>query len=114
MLIAFALWGVALGLWQQAPSLSNDQADCTYRVELMRERLLTLMDRSPSRADVGSEAEDDFATLLRETHAACADASPELAHTLERITTHFDRERERRRQAAKARAELSALQGSSR
>jgi hypothetical protein len=80
----------------------------------MRERLLALMDRSPSRADAGTEADEDFANLLRETHAACADASPDLAHTLERISDLHARERERRQQSAAARAELSALEGFSR
>jgi hypothetical protein len=110
-LIVFALWGVGLGLWQQLPGLPEDQADCTYRVELMRTRLMALMDRSPSRADAGSEADDDFANLLRETHAACGDASPDLAHKLERISDEHARERERRRQSAAARVELSALEG---
>ena len=135
VLIAFALWGVGMGLRQQVSGLPDDQADCSYRVELMRERLLALMDRSPpssrrfpagaSRrfaigwaagwgADAGSEADEDFANLLRETHAACRDASPETAHTLERIAQHHARERERRQQSAAARAELSALEGFSR
>jgi hypothetical protein len=114
VLIAFTLWGVGVGLRQQMPGLPDDQADCSYRVELMRDRLLALMDRTPSRADAGSEADHDFANLLRETHAACGDASPELAHKLERIAKHHARERERRRQSAAARAELSALEGFSR
>lgn len=105
---------MGLGLWQQIPGLSDDQADCPYRVELMRERLLALMDRSPSRADTGPEADEDFANLLRETHAACRDASPETAHTLERITEAHARERERRQQSAAARTELRALEGFSR
>lgn len=112
-----------MGLRQQLPGLPDDQADCSYRVELMRLRLLALMDRSPSsasrfavdwRADAGSEADEDFANLLRETHAACGDASPETAHKLERLVHHHARERERRRQAAAAREELSALEGFSR
>jgi hypothetical protein len=69
------------------------------------------MDRSPSRADTEPEADDDFSNLLRETHAACADASPDLAHKLERISDEHARERERRRQSAAARVELSALEG---
>ena len=105
---------MGLGLWQQIPSLPEDQADCNYRVELMRTRLIALMDRSPGRADAGSEADDDFANLLRETQAACGDASPELAHKLERISQEYALERERRRQSAAARLELSALEGSSR
>ncbi|PRP97104.1 hypothetical protein ENSA5_34870 [Enhygromyxa salina] len=109
--IVFALWGVGVGLWQQSPGLPDDQADCSYRVELMRARLLALMDRSPSRADTGTEADEDFANLLRETHAACGDASPDLLHKLERIDDEHARERERRRQSAAARAELSALEG---
>jgi hypothetical protein len=96
------------------PGLSDDQADCPYRAELMRERLLALMDRSPSRAAAGSEADDDFANLLRETHAACGNASPETAHKLERIAHQHARERDRRRQSAAAREELSALEGFSR
>ncbi|HVH98968.1 MAG TPA: hypothetical protein VM869_09665 [Enhygromyxa sp.] len=113
VLIAFALWGVGMGLRQQIPGLPDDQADCPYRVELMRERLLALMDRSP-RTATGSEADEDFANLLRETHEACGDASPETAHKLERIAHHAARERERRRQSAAAREELSALEGFSR
>jgi len=105
---------VALGLWQQLPNLPKDQTDCDYRVELMRTRLLALMDRSPLRADIGSEAHNDFSNLLRETHAACGDASPELAHKLERIRELHARERDRRQQSAAARAELSALEGSPR
>jgi hypothetical protein len=80
----------------------------------MRERLLALMDRSPSRADAGTEADEDFANLLRETHAVCGDASPDTAHKLERIADLHARERERRRQSAAAREELSALEGFSR
>lgn len=110
---------MGLGLWQQIPGLPEDQADCHYRVELMRTRLIALMDRSPgwvpawgpTRADAGSEADDDFAHLLRETQAACGDASPELAHKLERLSIEHARERERRQQSAAARRELSALEG---
>ena len=103
---------MGLGLWQQIPGLPEDQADCPYRVELMRVRLLALLDRSPSRAGTETEADDDFANLLRETHAACRDANPEVAHKLERIAEHHDRERARRQQSAEARAELRALEGS--
>ncbi|MCA9680716.1 MAG: hypothetical protein KC457_00855 [Myxococcales bacterium] len=111
---------MTIGLWQQLSGLSADQTDCEYRTELMRERLMALMDRpistswrsEPGRVDL--EAHDDFANLLRETHAACDDASPELAQKLDRIDEIFDRDRERRKDAAAARAELSALQGSSR
>lgn len=119
-MIVFALWGVILGLWQQLPGLSKDQTDCPYRVELMRERLETLMEPPPSRAwsesgtRPGSEAFEDFANLLRETHAACDDASPELAQKLERIDEIYARERDRRSAATAARVELSALQGSPR
>lgn len=113
-LIIFALWGVGVGIWQQIPGLPEDQADCSYRVELMRTRLLALLDRSPLRAGAGTEADEDFANLIRETRAACGDASPELAHKLERINDEHARERERRQQSAAARAELSALEGSPR
>lgn len=112
---------MAQGLWQQTLTLSNDQTDCNYRVELMRERLLALMDQSPSPRWLGAdptkanlEAHDDFANLLRETHAACDDASPELAQKLERIEAIHARERDRREDAAAARAELIALESSSR
>lgn len=105
---------MGLGLWQQIPGLPEDQADCTYRVELLRTRLMALMDRSPSRADKEPEADDEFSNLLRETHAVCGDASPDLAHKLERISDEHARERERRRQSAAARVELSALEGRSR
>ena len=105
---------MGLGLWQQIPGLPEDQADCPYRVELMRSRLLALMDRSPSRTATEPEADQDFANLLRETHAACRDTSPELAHTLEQIAEHHDRERARRQESADARAELRALEGSPR
>lgn len=91
-----------------------DQADCSYRVELMRERLETMMDRLPERAPPDSEADQAFANLLRETHVACADASPDLAIKLERINAIHARDRERRRETASARAELSALEGSPR
>ncbi len=114
VLIVFALWGVALGLWQQVPDLPPEQADCPYRVELMRDRLETLMDRPPSEASPGSEADQAFFNLLRETDAACADASPDLANKLERIAEIYARDRDRRREAAEARAMLSALEGSSR
>jgi hypothetical protein len=110
-LIVFALWGVALGLWQQIPELPAEQADCSYRVELMRDRLETMMDRLPAQAPPDSEADQVFANLLRETHVACADASPDLAIKLERINAIHARDRERRRETAAARAELSALEG---
>ncbi|NVB41692.1 hypothetical protein G6O69_27900 [Pseudenhygromyxa sp. WMMC2535] len=120
-MIVFALWGVAIGLWQQLPGLPADKIDCELRVELMQERLLALMDRPQPRNWLGSptggadpEAHDDFANLLRETHAACHDASPDVAHELERIDEFFVRERNRRKDASAAREELSALQGSSR
>jgi hypothetical protein len=113
-LIVFALWGVALGLWQQIPGSTTKQADCSYRLELMRDRLETLMDRLPEQANPDSEADQAFANLLRETHVACADASPDLANKLERISAIHARDRERRRERAAARAELSALEGSSR
>jgi hypothetical protein len=113
-LIVFALWGVALGLWQQIPELPAEQADCSYRVELIRDRLETMMDRLPAQASADSEADQAFANLLRETHVACADASPDLAIKLERISAIHARDRERRRETAAARAELGALEGSSR
>ena len=108
-LIVFALWGVALGLWQQIPGLSPDQADCEYRVELMRERLVRLMDRSLKRSPADSEADKAFANLLRETRAACADEHPDLAPVLERMDELHAQDRERRRRATEARSELQAL-----
>jgi len=110
-----------IGLWQQNSSLSKDQTDCSYRVDLLRERLLALMDSAPSPRWLGAdtrqtnhEAHHDFSTLLRETHAVCDDASPKLAQKLERIEAIHDRERERRDDAAAARAELIALESSPR
>jgi hypothetical protein len=99
---------VGLGLAQQDPDLPDDEIDCDYRVRLMRDRLLSHMDRS-SQAPPRGAAEQKFSTLLRKTRTACADQAPDLAAEIDSIEQIFEEHQARRRDEEAAREVLLAL-----
>lgn len=78
--IAYGALGVAQGLAQQSPTLPPGEIDCGYRVNLLRDRVVAMTERSPhQRAD---DPQDEIVSnLIRETRAACASRG-DVANTL--------------------------------
>ncbi len=108
-IVAYVLLGVGMGLLQQDPELPPGEVDCDYRTELIRDRLVSYMDRSNQAPPRDPEADEKFSTLLRKTRTACAVENPELAGKLDRIEKIFDEQQVRRRDQDAAREVLLAL-----
>lgn len=79
---------------------------CEYRVDLVRDRLINLLQAAdPPSTSVGAK----FSNLLRETRAICAGTDPATLHKLGRIEVLYRDFDERSRRHADARQELLAL-----
>lgn len=101
--------GVGVGLAQQDPNLPAEEVDCEYRVKLIRDRLVSHMDRSSQAPPRDPEADTKFSTLLRKTRAACAATDPDLVNKLDAIERIFEEQQVRRSAEQTAREELLAL-----
>ncbi len=108
-IVAYVFMGVGGGLIQQDPDLPADEVDCEYRTHLIRDRLVSYMDRSTQAPPRDPKADAKFSTLLRKTRAACAAENPDLVRKLDRIERIFDEHQARRRDDDAAREELLAL-----
>lgn len=108
-IVAYVFLGVGMGLFQQDPELPSGEVDCDYRIELIRDRLVSYMDRSTQAPPRDPAADEKFSTLLRKTRAACAVEHPDLVGKLDRIEEIFIEHQERRRTQDAAREELLAL-----
>lgn len=81
------LWGVAstgYGVHQQRVGLAPEAIDCSYRADLLRDRIVAVLDKPRFHAPDADTTV--LTTLLRETLAACAEtAPPDVRERLERL-----------------------------
>ncbi len=105
--ITWAGVGIYAGLAQQ--DLARRWADvvCEYRVELVRDRLINLLEQAPGHFSTPAGAK--FSNLLRETRAICAGSDPATLRKLGRIEALHGDFDDRSRRHADARQELLAL-----
>ncbi|MBK6916697.1 MAG: hypothetical protein IPH07_04780 [Deltaproteobacteria bacterium] len=108
---AAILWGVvgvSRGLAQQSVGLPSGEIDCAYRVQLLRDRVVALTQRSPS--DRATDPQDHVVSnLIRETRTACANRGDlESEHALEAIDLRLREHLESRSRDQQARRELLA------
>jgi hypothetical protein len=123
--VAYAACGIFVGVAQR-------DIACDYRVELARDRLVSLHEHpasfseaDPSRPSGPEQTQtswpsgpdqsprpfrpDEFTNLLRETRAICAGSDPAVLRKLARIEVLYSEFAERQRRHADARQELLAL-----
>ena len=105
--ILWATIGIFTGLAHQGLARSSATMVCEYRVELVRDRLITLLSQTPDR--FSSTAGVKFSNLLRETRAICAGTDPTTLRKLVRIEALHGDYDDRSRRHADARQELLAL-----
>lgn len=103
--IAYAAFGIFVGLAHQDLAPRPAVVACDYRVELIRDRLISLHERPPPLG-VGAA---DFSNLLRETRALCAGSDPAVLHKLARIEVLYSELDVRSDRHADAQQELLAL-----
>ena len=103
--VSWAAFGIFVGLAHQGLAPEPAVVACDYRVELIRDRLVSLHERPPSPG----EGPKDFSTLLRETRALCAGSDPAVLRKLARIEVLYREFDERFIRHADARQELLAL-----
>jgi hypothetical protein len=106
--IGYGVTGIAMGLAQQRSGLSPDEIDCANRVELLRARVVALLERSLQQS-LQDPQDHVVSTLIRETQAACAANDDESARRLEEIESAFERHLDHRRREAEDRRALLAL-----
>lgn len=107
--VAYAAVGIFVGLAQQDLAPRPAIVACDYRVELIRDRLISLHERPPSPGEGTVSSTSDFSTLLRETRALCAGTDPAVLRKLARIEVLYREFDERSVRLADARQELLAL-----
>ncbi|MCR9165474.1 MAG: hypothetical protein ACE37F_12045 [Nannocystaceae bacterium] len=105
-IIGYGVTGAYLGVVQQRVGLSPGEIDCPYRVNLIRDRVVALTQRSPHQSHHDPQ-DDVVSTLIRETQAACPD--PDAQHTLESIAERLHAYQRNRAEDSQARHELLAL-----
>ena len=107
---SYAVVGVYAGLAQQDIVAGPATVVCEYRLDLVRDRLIVLLDQKPERwVAQGEPAEAEFSNLLRETQAHCAGPDTPLGRKLDRLEALYRDFAERSRRHADARQELLAL-----
>lgn len=105
-IIGYGVTGAYLGVVQQRVGLSPGEIDCPYRVNLIRDRVVALTQRSPQQS-LHDPQDDVVSTLIRETQAACPDSDAQ--HKLESIAERLHAYQRNRAEDAQARHELLAL-----
>ena len=105
--ITWAAVGIYQGLAMQDSARQPAAGFCEYRVELVRDRLINLLEQAPGQVTAPTGAK--FSNLLRETRAICAGTDPATLHKLGRIEVLYRDFDERSRRHADARQELFAL-----
>lgn len=105
--IFWATVGIYAGLAQQDLARRPATVVCEYRVELVRDRLINLLEQAPDHFSTPAGAK--FSNLLRETRAICAGTDPATLHKLGRIEALYADFDDRSRRHADARQELLAL-----
>lgn len=107
VIILFGVVAVGQGLAQQRAGLAPSKVDCSYRVRLIRDRVVALTLRSPSFRD--RDPQDDVVlNLIRETQAACS-ADAASMQTLEDIEEQLRAHVEQNARESEVRRELLAL-----
>ena len=64
-ILVYVFVGVGIGLVQQNPDLPADDVQCEYRVTLIRDRLVSHMDRSTQAPPRDPEADAKFFNLYK-------------------------------------------------
>lgn len=105
--ISWAAVGIYQGLATQDPARQPAAGFCEYRVELVRDRLINLLEQAPGQAN--APAGTKFSNLLRETRAICAGSDPAVLRKLVRIEALYSDLEGRSLRHADARQELLAL-----
>ncbi|MEE9386510.1 MAG: hypothetical protein V3V08_24095 [Nannocystaceae bacterium] len=109
LLVGYVLIAAGGGLRQQLRSSSHSTIDCDYRVQLLRGRLVSHLDRPQTAPSRSQDAGREFSTLLRETRDFCVDSASGLVDKLDRIKALHDRHQLHGQRDAEARQELLAL-----
>jgi hypothetical protein len=108
--VVYVFAGVYVGLTLQRDDLDPSKARCDYRVELVRDRLVTLLDQTrPPGHPRTTEAGERFSTLLHETRAICSAQDSEIGRKIDRISVIFDAYLDRSRREDQDRQELLGL-----
>lgn len=108
--IFYAVVGIYAGLAQQDIVARPDTVVCEYRIDLVRDRLVALLDQKPQRwAEHDASAAADLSNLLRETQALCAGSDTDLGRRIDRLFAIQREFADRGRRHADARRELLAL-----
>ncbi len=106
----YVISGVYVGLAQERVGLSRTEARCDYRVELVRDRLVTLLQQSrPPGHPSAIAAGERLSTLLHETQAMCSAQDSEIGRKIDRISAIFDAYVDRSRRDEENRQELLGL-----
>lgn len=108
--VAAILWatvGIYAGLAHQDLVGRPANMVCEYRMDLVRDRLVNLLEQPPDR--LSSSVGAKFSNLLRETRAICAGTDPATLHKLGRIEVLYRDFDARSQRHADARQELLAL-----
>ncbi|HRI07483.1 MAG TPA: hypothetical protein PKW35_06685 [Nannocystaceae bacterium] len=99
-----------VGLDQQRLGAPAASIDCDYRVDLVRDRLVSLLEQvGPPGDSRATAAGERFSNLLQDTRAICAAQGSDVARKLDRITTIFDAYHDRSRRDDQDRLELLQL-----
>lgn len=106
--ILYGIGGIYTGIAQQQLGLPPGEIDCAYRVELLRDRVAALTQRSPQQS-LRDPQDDVVSTLIRETQAACATKDAQSARELETIASKLREHLRLRAREAEARRDLLAL-----
>ncbi|MCA9689104.1 MAG: hypothetical protein R3A51_19935 [Nannocystaceae bacterium] len=109
--IIYLVVGIYAGLAQQLLVRPVANLDCDYRVDLVRDRLVSLIEQPP-RGDEHprlARATDKFSNLLRDTETRCGTADPTLRTKIVTLRESFDNFRSRHERQASDRRNLLAL-----
>lgn len=106
--ILWGVVGVSRGLAQQSLGLPPAEIDCAYRVQLLRDRVVALTQRSPLSG--ATDPQDDVVSnLIRETRTVCAERrDAESTHALDAIDRRLREHLQSRSRDQQARRELLA------
>jgi len=103
--VLYAVAGAYTGAIQMTVGLPQDEIDCAYRVQLLRDRVI---DHTQGPQPRSPKVDEITSTLLRETQAACSTSHPDLARRIENLDAQYRAFRDRRLRDVQARQELLA------
>lgn len=110
-IVVYAVSGIYLGLAQQSLVYPVANLDCGYRIDLARDRLLSLMEQAPRvRSSKAETASHQFSNLLQDTQARCGStAEHNFREQIESLRKIFHEHQERRMREFDARQRLLEL-----